>query len=59
MSYKNFSKYVLRTPLFSFSFYKELTKNEELSEEELKAVCTDKIVKEAIFFSISFIISGV
>ncbi|WP_159092168.1 lantibiotic dehydratase family protein [Aquimarina sp. Aq107] len=51
MSYKNFSKYVLRTPLFSFSFYKELTKNEELSEEELKAVCTDKIVKEAIFLA--------
>ncbi|WP_035086019.1 lantibiotic dehydratase family protein [Aquimarina latercula] len=51
MSYKNFSKYVLRTPLFSFSFYKELTKNEELSEEELKIVCTDKIVKEAIFLA--------
>ncbi|SEK69564.1 Lantibiotic dehydratase, C terminus [Aquimarina amphilecti] len=51
MSYKNFPKYVLRTPLFSFSFYKELTKNEILDQEELKKVCGDKIVKEAIFLA--------
>ncbi|WP_298314405.1 lantibiotic dehydratase family protein [uncultured Aquimarina sp.] len=51
MSYKNFPKYVLRTPLFSFSFYKELTQNKTLNEEDLKQVCSDKIIKEAIFLA--------
>ncbi len=51
MAYKNFSKYVLRSPLFSFSFYKELTQNIVLEEEELKKVCSDKIIKEAIFLA--------
>ncbi|WP_299244834.1 lantibiotic dehydratase family protein [uncultured Aquimarina sp.] len=51
MGYKNFPKYVLRTPLFSFSFYKELTQNKTLKEEELKQVCSDKIIKEAIFLA--------
>ncbi len=51
MAYKNFSKYVLRSPLFSFSFYKKLTQNTILEEEELKKVCADKIIKEAIFLA--------
>ncbi len=51
MNYKNFPKYVLRTPLFSFSFYKELTQNNILHEEELKQICSDKIIKEAIFLA--------
>ncbi len=51
MIYKNFSKYVLRAPLFSFSFYKNLTKDTILSEEELRQVCADKIIKEAIFLA--------
>ena len=48
MSYRNFSKYVLRAPLFSFSFFKELTEGEELKEEKLKEVCKDEIIKEAL-----------
>ncbi|WP_299433434.1 lantibiotic dehydratase family protein [uncultured Aquimarina sp.] len=51
MSYKNFPKYVLRTPLFSFSFYKELTQNKILGEDDLKQICSDKIIKEAIFLA--------
>jgi len=51
MSYKSFPKFVLRTPLFPFSFYKKLTQNAELEEEELKEVCADAIVKEAIFLA--------
>ncbi|MBW1294129.1 lantibiotic dehydratase family protein [Aquimarina litoralis] len=51
MSYRNFSKYVLRAPLFSFSFFKELTEGEELKEEKLKEVCKDEIIKEAIFLA--------
>ncbi|MDH7447402.1 lantibiotic dehydratase family protein [Aquimarina sp. 2201CG14-23] len=51
MNYKNFPKYVLRTPLFPFSFYKKLTQNTTLEEEELKKVCSDDIIKEAIFLA--------
>ncbi|GAA0715262.1 hypothetical protein GCM10009430_09480 [Aquimarina litoralis] len=51
MSYKNFPKYVLRAPLFSFSFFKELTEGNELKEEKLKEICSDVIIKEAIFLA--------
>jgi len=51
MIYKNFSKYVLRAPLFSFSFYKTLTQDTVLDEEKLRAVCEDKVLKEAIFLA--------
>ncbi len=51
MGYKNFSKYVLRAPLFSFSFYKKLTQDHILSEDALKAICEDKAIKEAIFLA--------
>ncbi len=51
MTYKNFPKYVLRTPLFSFSFYKNLTQDAVLEEEVLRKVCEDKIIKEAIFLA--------
>ncbi len=51
MIYKNFPRYVLRAPLFSFSFYKELTKNDRIDEEALRKVCADKIIKEAIFLA--------
>ncbi|MHA7055678.1 lantibiotic dehydratase family protein [Aquimarina sp. M1] len=51
MSYKNFPKYVLRSPLFSFSFYKELTRSSTINEDKLKQICDDKIIKEAIFLA--------
>ncbi|MEB3347279.1 lantibiotic dehydratase family protein [Aquimarina gracilis] len=51
MIYKNFPKYVLRAPLFSFSFYQKLTQDTILEEEALRKVCEDKIIKEAIFLA--------
>ncbi len=51
MIYKNFSKYVLRAPLFSFSFYKKLTQDTTLSEEALQQACADPSIKEAIFLA--------
>lgn len=49
--YKNFSKYVLRTPLFPVDFFKSITKNTTILEEDLKAICKDKRIKEAIFLA--------
>ncbi|MCH7525426.1 MAG: lantibiotic dehydratase family protein [Bacteroidetes bacterium] len=49
--YKNFSKYVLRTPLFSVDFFKSITKNKTTTDEELKSICKDKRIIEAIFLA--------
>jgi len=51
MNYKSFQNYVLRTPLFPFTFYEKLTQNKTLTEEELKRICIDKTIKEAIFLA--------
>ncbi|WP_378180750.1 lantibiotic dehydratase family protein [Aquimarina sp. SS2-1] len=51
MTYKNFPKYVLRTPLFPLSFYKELTQESLLEEDKLKQICADRIIKEATFLA--------
>lgn len=51
MIYKSFPKYVLRAPLFSFSFYQKLTQHPIVQEEELKQVCRQKIIKEAVFLA--------
>lgn len=49
--YKHFSKYLLRAPLFSVDFFKSITKNETISDDSLKAICEDKLVKESIFLA--------
>ena len=49
--YRNFSKYVLRAPLFPVNFFKSITSNENTSEEELKEVCQDSRIREAIFLA--------
>lgn len=49
--YKNFSKYILRTPLFSFSSYQKLTANTEISDEDFKTVCENPVVREALFLA--------
>lgn len=49
--YKHFSKYILRTPLFSFSSYKDLTANNVITDDDFKAVFQDPAVKEAIFLA--------
>ncbi|MDP2542384.1 hypothetical protein CSC81_10575 [Tenacibaculum discolor] len=49
--YKIFDKYVLRAPICSLSFYKKLTENSEVTEEQLKLICSDKKIKEALFLA--------
>ena len=49
--YNNFSNYVLRTPLFSFDFYKNLTSKKKISDEDLKNLCLKPIVKESLFLA--------
>lgn len=51
MKYKPFERYVLRVPIYSFSFYKNLTKELFITDEKLKTVCKDKLFKEAIFLA--------
>ncbi|OJJ22992.1 hypothetical protein BKI52_01165 [marine bacterium AO1-C] len=50
-AYKSFPQYVLRTPLLSVDFYKKFTSGQVISEQSLKAVCQDKIIREAIFLA--------
>jgi len=49
--YQYFSNYVLRVPLFSIDFFKSITKNKITTEEELKKICKDKRIQEAIFLA--------
>ncbi|OJJ19407.1 hypothetical protein BKI52_21600 [marine bacterium AO1-C] len=49
--YQPFDQYVLRTPLLSIDFYKKLTSSSTVSEEQLKEICTDKVIREAIFLA--------
>jgi len=49
--YENFTNYVLRTPLFSFSSYKALTSKQIVKDEDLKKLCNNPIVKEALFLA--------
>src|SRR5690606_26579118 len=49
--YNSFSNYILRTPLLSFDFYKELTSKENISTEKLKEVFKNLIIREAIFLA--------
>jgi hypothetical protein len=51
MKYQPFEKYVLRTPLFSFSQYQKLTSQDILSDDDLQAICKDPMLKEAIFLA--------
>lgn len=49
--YKNFSKYVLRSPLLAFDLYKEITSKKEITDEQLKGFYANKSIKEAIFLA--------
>ncbi len=51
MHYKNFPKYVLRTPLLPLTFFFALTRNKELTTQNLKEVVNNKMIKEALFLA--------
>jgi hypothetical protein len=49
--YKNFSSFILRSPLFSFNFIESLTSGKNISEEQLLEVCKNPVVDEALFLA--------
>lgn len=49
--YTNFSKYVLRAPLFSIDFFKQITEDKTIDKNDIKALCRDDRIKEAIFLA--------
>ena len=49
--YKNFSNYILRVPLLSFTSYQKFTSEKEISDLDFKKICKDPIIKEALFLA--------
>lgn len=49
--YENFSKYVLRAPLFPFNLYRDLTSKKSIDDDVLVKICEDKIFQEALFLA--------
>jgi len=49
--YKNFNKYILRTPLFPTNYFFNLTKYEDISNEDLIKEFYNPIIKEAIYLA--------
>ena len=49
--YSPFDQFVLRTPLLSFDFFRQLTSEKEVSDKKLQRAYSNKIIKEAIFLA--------
>lgn len=49
--YRNFSNFILRSPLFSFDFISELVSGVSTPEEKLLEVCRRPVIQEAIFLA--------
>ena len=50
-SYTAFSQFCLRTPLFPFSFYIELTQQSEISEIQYRQLLENTLLREAIYLA--------
>jgi hypothetical protein len=49
--YQNFSSFILRAPLFPFNFIESLIAGHDTSEEQLKEICKNPVIQEAIFLA--------
>lgn len=49
--YSHFTKFVLRTPVKSFNYYKKLTAEDMISNNTLKEAYSDPLVREACFLA--------
>lgn len=49
--YNSFPNFVLRTPLLSFSFFEDLTSNQNISDNDFKKLFDKPEIKEAIFLA--------
>ena len=49
--YLPFEKFILRTPLLSLDFFKNLTSAEIISDQQLIDTCKNEIIREAIFLA--------
>ncbi len=49
--YKNFPKFVLRTPLLPLNYFEELTSKELITDAQIKNVFNNPVISEAIFLA--------
>lgn len=49
--YNSFENFVLRTPLLSFNFYKKLTSEQNIADDEFKRIFTRLDIREALFLA--------
>lgn len=49
--FNNFSSFILRTPLFSYSFLYNIISKKDIKQDELKQLCQDTVIQEAIFLA--------
>ncbi|MFB9079122.1 lantibiotic dehydratase family protein [Flavobacterium procerum] len=49
--YQAFDKFILRTPLYSLEFYRNFTKETNITDEDFLTVLTDPVLKEAIYLA--------
>lgn len=49
--YTNFDKFVLRTPVYPFNFYKQISSGKAITDEQFRTLLGDKVLMEAVFLA--------
>lgn len=49
--YQNFQRFILRSPLFPFNFVESFISGKTTSEEQLREVCQNPVIRESIFLA--------
>lgn len=49
--YEFFPNFVVRAPIYPLDFYQALTKDSVISEDKLKQICNDPILRESLFLA--------